>query len=294
MWELKYDVIISSSHSHTCFYPLVKFRAEMPRTVRRSSGARAQTATSSRGRKLFMKKKTRARRTKARRAARLFRSPVAMVSDQTSTMIVGQGETSVMPERQTATLTYDTLRSFSAGETSLGVEAYAFRANGLYDPDVTGTGHQPYGFDQYMVLYQRYKVLRSRITVSFAPSGDNDANEVVVYGIYRNAITTLPVGNAGGSNLEAVMESPYSNYVVTTNSNTSQIKSVSSNFSLRRDLPFKADDLLSTGQQGADPEAPYYFVIWFGGLGDTESAPQFHATIEYDVEFTQPQTLVQS
>lgn len=42
-----------------------------------------------------------------------------------------------------------------------------FRANDLYDPDYTGVGHQPYGFDQLMTLYSHYTVLGSKIKVVF-------------------------------------------------------------------------------------------------------------------------------
>lgn len=51
-------------------------------------------------------------------------------------------------------------------------ESYEFRANGCFDPDVTGTGHQPRGFDQYGQLYDRYVVTSSKITVN-AYSVDN-------------------------------------------------------------------------------------------------------------------------
>jgi hypothetical protein len=40
-----------------------------------------------------------------------------------------------------------------------------FSANGAYDPNVTGTGHQPFGFDQLCSAsgpYNRYSVLRAR------------------------------------------------------------------------------------------------------------------------------------
>jgi hypothetical protein len=54
-----------------------------------------------------------------------------------------------------------------------------FSANGCYDPNVTGTGHQPYGFDEYCAAgaagpYNRYTVLRSRMkVVVFVPAVEN-------------------------------------------------------------------------------------------------------------------------
>ncbi len=44
---------------------------------------------------------------------------------------------------------------------------YFFSANGLFDPNVTGTGHQPIGFDQQMLLYEQATVVRSAIEVVF-------------------------------------------------------------------------------------------------------------------------------
>lgn len=49
--------------------------------------------------------------------------------------------------------------------------SYLFRANDLYDPDYTGTGHQPLGFDQMMVFYDHFKVLGSSIRVAYTPTG---------------------------------------------------------------------------------------------------------------------------
>jgi hypothetical protein len=42
-----------------------------------------------------------------------------------------------------------------------------FSANGLFDPDITGTGSQPAGFDQMMLSYEHYTVLRAKITATF-------------------------------------------------------------------------------------------------------------------------------
>ncbi len=45
------------------------------------------------------------------------------------------------------------------------VYAYIFSANGCYDPNITGTGHQPMGFDLMMLLYDHYTCVRSRMTL---------------------------------------------------------------------------------------------------------------------------------
>jgi hypothetical protein len=42
---------------------------------------------------------------------------------------------------------------------------YFFSANGMYDPNITGTGHQPMGFDTMMTYYEQATVLHSCITV---------------------------------------------------------------------------------------------------------------------------------
>jgi hypothetical protein len=40
-----------------------------------------------------------------------------------------------------------------------------YRGNSVYDPDYTGAGHQPLYFDQYMGIYERYRVLGAKIVV---------------------------------------------------------------------------------------------------------------------------------
>lgn len=59
---------------------------------------------------------------------------------------------------------YSTFFSLNPG---VGVSAdRIFMANGMYDTDVSGTGHQPYGYDQMSLQYNQWTVLRSKITVT--------------------------------------------------------------------------------------------------------------------------------
>jgi hypothetical protein len=72
--------------------------------------------------------------------------------------------------------TFSTLRyceqvTFNPGATT--ASSNTFSATGLYDPNITGTGHQPYGFDELCTTggpYNRYSVLRTRLRyVAFVP-----------------------------------------------------------------------------------------------------------------------------
>lgn len=58
--------------------------------------------------------------------------------------------------------------------------AYFFSANGMYDPDITGTGHQPLYFDQYAALYNHYTVIGSKVTFRCAPAANSYSTMRVV------------------------------------------------------------------------------------------------------------------
>lgn len=50
-----------------------------------------------------------------------------------------------------------------------------YNLNSLYDPDYTGSGHQPYGFDQIMATYNKYRVNRVSYKITFTtPGADAD------------------------------------------------------------------------------------------------------------------------
>jgi len=75
--------------------------------------------------------------------------------------------------------------------TGSGIGTYLFSCNGLYDPNITGTGHQPLYFDQLSELYDHYRVVSSKITITVNTSPTYDVN----YGVFIDDDATPQVGN---------------------------------------------------------------------------------------------------
>lgn len=61
-------------------------------------------------------------------------------------------------------LTHRYVEPYYVACTAGGMSQYKFRTNGLFDPNFTGTGHQPLYFDQVAAIYNHYTVIRSKIT----------------------------------------------------------------------------------------------------------------------------------
>lgn len=58
---------------------------------------------------------------------------------------------------------------------------YSFSCNSLYDPNRTGTGHQPLYFDQMSVIYDHYCVIGARIKISAINRSNTGNFRIAVY-----------------------------------------------------------------------------------------------------------------
>lgn len=65
--------------------------------------------------------------------------------------------------------------------TAGAVQSHSFAANGMYDPNITGTGHQPMNYDTWMGLYDHYVVLSSKIKATHVWSSSGDAPSPTAY-----------------------------------------------------------------------------------------------------------------
>lgn len=102
-------------------------------------------------------------------------------------------------DRYFCKLNYTSLHSITY--TGVGSAAsYQFRLNSLFDPDYTGAGHQPMGFDQLAALYQRYRVYGCKWRVVFASQDTSQHVEVAVQSRPNPTIST---------NMQDILEKQY-------------------------------------------------------------------------------------
>ncbi len=76
----------------------------------------------------------------------------------------------VIPDRLYTKVKYTELLNVS---TTATMSTYTFGGNCLHDPNITGAGHQPYGYDQLMTLYNKYTCFGSKIKVTYCADTTN-------------------------------------------------------------------------------------------------------------------------
>lgn len=115
---------------------------------------------------------------------------------------------SVLPDRFHCVLKYCSSKAYTTGVGGIVGAKNTFRLNGLFDPDITGVGHQPYGYDQITPFFSVYTV--RKVWMNITVSGVDDANTYLAYAITPSLSTTNPVGMG----IEQISESDETNFVM--------------------------------------------------------------------------------
>lgn len=161
-------------------------------------------------------------------------------------------------------------------------------ANGLFDPDISGTGHQPTGFDQLMAFYNHYTVTGAKITATFSNTDDGNSSRVGIALLDSLSVLTdyrryLESGNCSFS---ALAEKGGNDSVTLTNvASVRKFQSVSN----------PTDDNTLAGTVSANPAEGMFFHL-FAAPGNTADAltVQVHYVVEYQVTFHGPINLAVS
>lgn len=80
-------------------------------------------------------------------------------------------------------LLYADTYTLNPGVAGVGANQ-VFRLGSIFDPDRTGVGHQPMGFDQLFELYERYQVWRVDFEIEFSFGASSTSTEICGVG-YR-------------------------------------------------------------------------------------------------------------
>lgn len=107
----------------------------------------------------------------------------------------------IVPKTVSTILTYAT--KFNLTSVAGAIFQQIFRGNSIFDPDQTGAGHQPRGFDQLATLYGRYKVFRSKLEVMAVTSNNDNGGCMEI-----TIIPTIDNSTFTGEDPERLIEIP--------------------------------------------------------------------------------------
>lgn len=223
-------------------------------------------------------------KTKRRKTKKGKRSKSRYTSRKLVSMTVPSG----MPVQRRACLRYHEALQVTSTSGILGY--HVFRANSLFDPDLTGVGHQPMGYDQWASLFNHYIVLGAKLTCMWGETTTASGSNMVV-----------------GTYLAAGAASVYSDYnsFIESRKGTHNIMVfprkptyTSSKFSCRKffNVIDPRDNLQRLGAAiDADPNEGAFFHVYAQSL-DKSSTNTVIASImiEYLVEFSEPRDLNES
>lgn len=170
-----------------------------------------------------------------------------------------------------------------------GLGSYVFRANSIYDPNYTGTGHQPMCFDFYASIYNHYIVTASKITVKCIANQANTAPCLI--GCYLTDGATV----AYSTPIE-FLEAKRGNSK-TFSASEGRSVTVNSSFNAKKFYNVKdvKDNQANLGAAvTTSPVEECYYNIYFFTLDSTTEDCNVQITIDYWVTFNEPKDISQS
>lgn len=174
---------------------------------------------------------------------------------------------------------------------------YSMCANGMYDPDYTGTGHQPMGFDQWMSAYNHFQVTSSTIQVRWVPTA---ASSVApgVFGVILDDDQTPPYIGGDYYTLLETGRTGHASYGLVEGIGKGKNPIVRKTFNARKFFgsKFLEGDLKYAGNTGTNPAETAFFHIWASnaGLGADPPGQLFEVIMDFVATLFEPKALPES
>jgi len=184
----------------------------------------------------------------------------------------------------------------SVDAPGVGLDYKIYRCNDLYDPrDATG-GHQPYGFDTWMSVYDHYTVIGSLIRVRNVVAGSSNVNPAYMI-IHLSDSNAQPY-----TSIDHLLEAPDSpKLTVVGNVSGGQYNRpgygnvISKSYSMKKFFKKRVGTTDMAGNAAANPTEGVYFNIYCASIAGTDPAGQdLLVTIDFIAIFTEPKVLSQS
>lgn len=171
-----------------------------------------------------------------------------------------------------------------------GVPAtYVFSANGMYDPNITGTGHQPLGFDQLAAIFDKYTVIGSKIKVSFINFEGTYENMVSLY------VSDDPVPSTSMQQMIEDGACKYTTLTPTTGSRTYATLTHQASIKKLSAVKNIMDSADLFGYSGANPVNQWYWILCAQPNHTTDTANvRIAVQIDYIAIWTDPKRVGQS
>jgi len=164
---------------------------------------------------------------------------------------------------------------------STGLNNWQVRLNSIFDPDLTGTGHQPYGRDQLAGLYARYRVISCKYAIQAYSENGIPIN-----------VSALPANESHlFSSVSEARENPRTRFIVQAG-NGSELKTLRGSVSLaslmgRTKSQYMADDRYQA-TMGTNPAENAILNIQAQTIDETlliNPGTVYVLTLVYKVEF---------
>ncbi len=157
-----------------------------------------------------------------------------------------------------------------------------FRANGIYDPDYTGAGHQPYLSDQMAQFYNHYEVQNSRISI-------RAMNQSAVAGVPSACGVYLADDTITAYDWTTFKESGRGQSIMLNSANT-EGHIMGTQYSLKK---FYTGKLNNNAAVTADPTEQAFYVIYVqtNDTTSTGNTVSFEVTIDYTVKYYEPKDI---
>ncbi len=218
----------------------------------------------------------------AKRSSRRRANDIRIPRDPAYTAF-GKPNQAPLAQRLRTTLKY----SETVQRTGTFVYDYVWRLNSIFDPNLTGVGHQPKGFDQLAALYQRYRVYHAKY-------------DVIMY----NTTSAIPAHfiivptNSSSTYTDAsdAIEAPMSEHTLTTIYQMGRLRGSIDLATLngKSHAAYAADDTTQALVSTNPTETLNLHVVSEATDGSTTLVVYYIVEIYYDVEFSDPVQLGQS